>query len=336
VPESVTINGFSFPNYNPNTGFSVGTIASENKVTVTYQAKVLKVPTPGLNAVYNTSSLTYDYLPNPLGVHITNTVISNRVQTIIDRVDYSITKAVDKDYAQVGDSLIYTSVIKNLGSVPLTKVIFYDTTSSYLNFIPENVYIGEVNYPNYNPNIGFPLPDIHPGDTITITFGAVINGAPPYTTILNTSQVNSSYQLNPTSPIVYESKTSNEVATNVVLANLNITKSVDKAYATVNDILTYNFNISNIGTTTTLNNLFRDIVPTASTFMPGTVTINGIIKETLDPSTGFNIGTLNVGQVTSISFDVKIISAPTPNTITNNGSISFDYYVNPVLGLKAG
>ncbi|MCJ7691170.1 MAG: hypothetical protein MUO60_17905, partial [Clostridiaceae bacterium] len=145
IPNTVAINGVIQTGLNPNTGFSVGSICTNNTVVITYQARVINVPTP--NIILNYSELIYSYLPDPNGGSITTTVTSNSVQTTINIMSFTFTKTVDKDYAVVGDFMSYSTFIVNTGNVILRNVKFGDELSFYLTFYPETVFINGINYP---------------------------------------------------------------------------------------------------------------------------------------------------------------------------------------------
>ncbi|SHJ40708.1 conserved repeat domain-containing protein [Clostridium cavendishii DSM 21758] len=327
VAGSVKINGVSYPGYNPNLGFSVGTISPGVTINVSYQAKVIAVPNP--NVVYNNSKLIYSYKPGPSSVYIVDTITSNTVQTIINKKSMTINKEVDKAYAQLGDSLVYKTIINNNGTVPLTNVTFVDNLPVYLSFIQGYVVIDGVIYTDINPNNGFSLPDIYPNETHEIVFIAKVITAPPPAYVVNMSQISYSYKVNPSSPTITETTYSNEARTDIINGVLTITKSASKAYATIGDTINYSFNVSNIGNTTVKNTNFKDIVPQGATFVAGSVFINGTSKPSFNPNTGFTIGDLNVGQVVRVSFSVTVNSVPNPNVLNNTASTSFEFKVDP-------
>lgn len=327
IPGSVAINGISYPSYDPNQGFTLGTICADDVIEVTFQAKVNTLPNP--NIIYNKSSLVYSYKPDPNGSTLTNTIYSNTVQTIINKAQYTVVKSVDKTYAQVGDVLVYTTVIQNTGTVPLTNMKFVDFLGIYLEFYEGSLYIDGINYPNLTPNIQFPIDDIHPGDTTTIVFAATIKENPPVGYIPNTSEVTMTYKQNPDSPVLTKTVYSNTVITYDPYAAISLVKTVDKSYAAVGENLTYSFTATNTGNTAAINTLFTDIIQSEASFVSGSVLVNGVSKPSYDPQVGFTLGTMQMGQVVTIEFKVKVNSLPVPNTIKNNATISFIYYVDP-------
>lgn len=327
VTGSVAINGILYPSYNPTIGFTMGTICPGDTVEVTFQAKVNSVPNP--NIIYNQATINCNYKPDPNGNTLIESVDTNIVQTSINKSQYTVVKSVDKAYAQIGDPLVYTTTIQNTGNVTLTNLKFADFIGIYLTFYPETVYIDGINYPDYNPNNQFSLPDMHPGDTVTVVFGATIIGNSPTGFIPNTSEVTLSYKQSPDSPLITKTVYSNTVKTYDPYAEITLVKSVDKSYAVVGDILNYSFTASNIGYTSAINTLFTDTLQSEVTFVPGSVYINGISKPTFNPQTGFTLGQIERGQVVNIQFQVTVNSLPSPNTIKNNAKTVYSYYVDP-------
>ena len=51
---------------------------------------------------------------------------------------------------------------------------------------------------------------------------------------------------------------------------------MDKAFATVNDVLTYTVTIQNTGNVLATNVIFQDPIPTGTTFITNSVTVDGI------------------------------------------------------------
>ena len=327
IPNTVAINGLIQTGYNPTSGFSVGTISPGNSVTVTFQARVNSVPTP--NIIYNSSELIYSYKPDPNGSPITNTITSNKVQTVINTATFSITKTVDKAYASIGEYLVYRCSIENTGTVDLSNVYFSDEISTYVNFVPGTVNIDGVSYPDAIPDTGIRIGTINPGETVDVLFGVQILTAPPFGYVMNMGEMSYNYRVNPNSPIISETKKSNTVQTKVINGNLSLTKYTSLSYATIDDVINYSIEISNTGNVTVNNTFFFDDIPNGVSFIPSSVVLNGISKPSYNPVTGFNIGTLNAGQVVTINFNVKVNSVPSPNTITNNASTTYNYVSDP-------
>ncbi|WP_170272151.1 putative mucin/carbohydrate-binding domain-containing protein [Clostridium tarantellae] len=330
-PGSLSINGMTNSQYDVTTGFSIGIIEPGNTINIRFRALVTTIPSP--NIISNNAQLIYSYLPDPNGSTMTNTMNGNTVQTTINKEQLSIVKTVNKNYAQVGETLIYTITMTNIGTVTLKNVNFGDNITAYLQFVSGSVYVDGTNNTSYNPNNGFLLGDLDPNEVFTVTFTTNVASVPPIGSVVNVASVNYKYQISPTSPTITKSLYSNSVETQVLLGNLSITKYASKNYATIGDTIVYSFNIVNTGNATIKDVNFSDFIPIQTSFVAGSVNINGIAKPTFDPTVGINLGTLVVGQVVGLNFDVNVTSLPNPNVITNNATTSFNYSIDPAKAL---
>lgn len=327
VPGSVTINGISYPSYNPIIGFSIGSICIGNTVQVVFKVKVNNIPSS--NILYNQCNLSYSYLPNPTGTSVNESITSNRVETSLNQTSYTVTLSVDKAYAVVGDYLVYTTLLNNTGSTELSNIKFYDNLPNSVQFITGSVYINGINGSGYDPNVGFSIDTLHPGDTARVIFGVQVVSVPLAGYVLNNGIFNLTYQTCSDLPIVTTSAYSNEVKTYIVNGNLSINKETNKSYAKLNDIITYSFNLSNTGNVPLNNVLFSDNLSSSLQVVPGSVIVNNVSKPTYDPVAGFSLNTLNVGQAVKISFNVTVINVPIPNIISNYGTGSYTYIIDP-------
>ena len=70
--------------------------------------------------------------------------------------------------------------------------------------------------------------------------------------------------------------TSNTVVTTINIADIRTRKIVDRAFATVNDVLTYTVTIENTGNVLATNVVFQDPIPIGTTFITNSVTVDGV------------------------------------------------------------
>lgn len=116
------------------------------------------------------NSLQVGTFPAGWTLDYTNTVsidiISNRM---------TVVKSVDKAYAVVGDNLHYTTVITNTGSLLKSDLVFTDPIPAGTSFVAGSVKIDGAAYPAYNPQTGFPLPDLAVGQSVTVEFDVKVN-----------------------------------------------------------------------------------------------------------------------------------------------------------------
>ena len=120
---------------------------------------------------------------------------------------------------------------------------------------------------------------------------------------------------------------SNTVQTTINNASIAATKSVDKQFANVNDIITYTTTLTNNGNTLASNIVFTDAIPSGTSFIPNSVTVNGNILPNVNPASGIAIDPINPNANTIISFQVQVNSIPNPNPIPNQSNTTYQYVV---------
>ena len=327
LPGSVKINGVAFEKYSPIKGFTLGSISPSDKINVSFMAKVINIPKP--NVIYNDCELIYDYYPDPNKNPIRTTAFTNQVETTVNSFSAQIIKTADTKYTTLNEVIVYNTAITNRGTTALKDASFSDYLPAYVTFTKGTVYVNGIKYESYDPLKGFTLGDIKQGETFNITFGTRVTSLPPAGFVSNTSCITYSYRLNPDSPLIKETKDSNEAITNIVNGNLELTKAVNKAYAAVGDTLIYTFNAANKGNVTLNELFFKDIIPSGAAFIKESVSINGILKPAFNPEEGFSLGSLTSGSSISISFKAEVTGIPSPNTIINNASINYKFYISP-------
>ena len=169
VSGSVTLNGAPYGGGLP---VVIPSIGAGQSATVTFKVTANSLPT--VNPVFNVARADYEFFPFA-GYPATGFSNSNPVAVYIISREISNIKSVDKAFAVKGDILTYTSVIKNTGSIPVTDVVFEDEISAGTTFVSGSVYIDGVNYPSYEPQIGFDLPDLAVGQSVTVEFDVTVN-----------------------------------------------------------------------------------------------------------------------------------------------------------------
>ncbi|MBL3199171.1 DUF11 domain-containing protein, partial [Klebsiella pneumoniae] len=96
--------------------------------------------------------------------------------------------------------------------------------------------------------------------------------------------------------------TSNSAGTQINLADINGTKSVNKLFTDIGETLTYRIALANIGNIAATNVIYTDLIPSGTTFIPGSVTVNGVIQAGANPANGITIGSIAANSTTTISF----------------------------------
>ena len=327
VAGSVLVNGISKPNNNPQTGFTLGNMATGQVVTVEFKVTVNSLPIP--NALKNKASTSFSYYIDPNQQPITKTTTSNTVTTTINSYSATLTKIVNKDYATIGDTLDYTVTATNTGTVPLTNVSLTDMIPNGATFVADSVVVDGVSKPTANPNTGFAIDNVLPGGYSVVMFKATVTNLPTPPQLNNAASIAFQYQLMPTVSYISGNITSNTVTTTISTMSVTNNKSVDKAYATVGDTLTYSSVITNNGNISITNVNFVDAAPNETAFVVGSVKINGVAYSTYDPHAGFSVGTILAGDHVTVTFDVTVNNVPNSGYITNVSTINYQYKIDP-------
>lgn len=255
-------------------------------------------------------------------------VSSQSVQVDINAPTLSpITKTVDKEFANIGDTLTYTISFGNTGNLAANNVTFLDTIPIFTSFISGSAAVNSVTVPQ-NPQSGILIGTVPVGSIQTITFKVLVSTTIANTTVTipNTGNLLFSFSPGGTLPAIQSYNSSNTVTTTVPnYTDLSgITKAVDKSFATVGDIINYTVTIPNTGVVSALNVIFKDTIPNGTSVVPNTFIINGVTTTITNPISGVNIGTIAPGAISTITFSVVVgATMPNPNPVTNSANVSY-------------
>ena len=112
-------------------------------------------------------------------------------------------------------------------------------------------------------------------------------------------------------------------------ANLNMTKLVDKKYSDVYTTLTYYIPIENLGNVTASSILFIDTIPTNTTFISNSFTQDGITIPGSPAPPGITLNNIGPGILSTVSFQVVVVTLPSTSLISNSATCRFSYVINP-------
>lgn len=313
VPGSVSINGGLVLNTTPNPpGINLGSIDSGSITTVVFQVIVTSIPTP--NPILNSASTTYNYTVDPSiptiksGSHNTNIVASQFNDAIL-----GTTKLVNKQFANIGDILTYTIPIINIGNVTATNIIFIDTIPTDTTLVAGSLKQDGTAVSGGDPNPpGVTLPNgIRPLSISTVTFQVTVNTIPNPNPIPNSAALTYDYIIDPTTTpnrVGVNSADTNTVTTQINNASLgNITKLVDKNFATCGDTVTYTIVLPNSGNITAFNVIVKDTIPSGTSLVTSSVLVNNISSPGANLNTGITIPNIAPGSAATIIFSVKVI-----------------------------
>ena len=166
--------------------------------------------------ISNQSNVTYNAVaPNKAGTP--GSLASNTVNTEV--LSYEISKVIscDKTMATEGETVHNTITITNNSETKLAYTFLSNPTPNGASYVAGSVKVNGVAQPDYNMINGFYLPDLNPGETLTVEYDMQINSPMTVSPVTDTSE----FQYTATDPVrgeVFFSEYTNPISINVVSA----------------------------------------------------------------------------------------------------------------------
>ena len=299
-------------------------IAAGGTATVTFQVLVgSAIPVP--NPILNSFSAAFTFTVNPAEPDGANgTSQSNVSSTQINAAIVTNTKTVDKIYATTGDVLTYTLTLTNSGNVPANNVVITDAVPTGTSYVP-----GSLTGANGMPPILTLAAPIPVGGSAVVTYQVKVgNTVPSLNPIPNTASAAFAYTVNPLVPNgAANTALSNTVNTQVNAAILSIVKMGNKSIAYLNDMILYQFAVTNTGNVPADSVVLTDVIPNGTALVAGSLAVNVPYTGSLP-----NIQLTNPiapGQTITVSFQVKVVAIPNPNPLVNVATAAFVYTMDP-------
>ncbi len=332
---SVTINGINQPNTNPENGITLGTLAPNESVIITFQ---VTISSSTLQSTINNDATIF-YMPivgliePPITITRQIDIVTKQTNTvtttIIDPMIH-MEKTADKSIVVIGDIITFTLEIFNDSPIPTVSTSVIDTIPAGTTFIENSVTINGTPVPNVRPDTGMNIGSL-PADAVAIlTFKVLVTSIPSNSTIINSATVTAAFQLTPQDPIITFVVNSNIVRIPVQFVTAAVTKNASVSSAYFNQYFDYTVRITNTSEISLLNISLQDTIPVGLQFMSGTVSINGERSPLANPNIGFLVATnLEPSETIIVLFTVQVISPPVTNEFKNTANISLQLQASP-------
>ncbi|MGL5151852.1 MAG: hypothetical protein ACRC7N_14895 [Clostridium sp.] len=229
-------------------------------------------------------------------------------------------KSINKALSFPGDTIIYTVVLRNTGTQTAINIKFNDTIPQNTTFINNSLSVNGIQQLG-SGLFNVTVPDLVINALATISFSVLVsNTIVSPITISNSSF--STYSSN--GDTVVEVSTSNTVDTPIILQpNLSgISKSASKLYASLNDSIIYTIVIPNNSSITAKNVVLKDTIPSGINYQGGSITINGVPSPTADIQAGINLGDIQGGFVSTVTFLATVTTIA--GTIINTANVTYE------------
>ncbi|MGL6107251.1 beta strand repeat-containing protein [Romboutsia sp.] len=233
----------------------------------------------------------------------------------------ALTKSTNKAYATVGSTITYTVTIANTATVTLNNVVFVDTIPNGTTFISNSMTVNGATIAGNPAPPGVNIGDFNPSSVNTVTFQVLVNSTiPSPSTLTNTAIANFAGSTIPTS--------SNNITTTILAAVLSSSK-ISKTYTNINDVITYTIPIRNTGNTTAINIRFIDTIPNGTTLVAGSIRQDSTVVAGSPNPPGVTLpNPIRNGVTSTVTFQVRVITIPSPNPIPNYASMIFQYTID--------
>jgi uncharacterized repeat protein (TIGR01451 family) len=236
--------------------------------------------------------------------------------TINAAADLRVTKTADRASAAVGDTITYTLVARNDGPSTATNVVLTDALPSGLSPIGSPTIAGGT-CAWAGSTLTCTLASLASGGSRTITVQGVVGAGAAGTTITNTATIDGD-QLDP-DPANDTSAPASTVIDGV--ADLVLTKTVNRANANVGELLTYTMLVRNNGPQPATNTVITDPMP-AGMIRISAVTTQGSCAA--GQPVVCSLGTLAVGATATVTIIAGVQSGAADSTVVNTATATSD------------
>ncbi len=228
------------------------------------------------------------------------------------------TVAVNKTATVVGDTLTYTIILPNSGTIDAANGVLTAPPPPGTALVPNSVTVGGAPQPGADPAAGVPLGSIAGGQSRTVTFQVTVNAVPPAPGPARyTLEPRFAYQFVSCAGQPVQSATFAPGTATTGIARLAATKTATPDPATPGTPLTFRVTVSNDGAAPAVGVTLTDPIPAGLTYVPGSTILNAapvpdiagtmpFAAGALVSSSGAPAGQIDAGGAAIVAFDVTI------------------------------
>ena len=230
--------------------------------------------------------------------------------------------------AVIGDIVTYSIIARNDGDITLNDVTVRDELDSDLKFIPTSIKINSNNDKNQTIISGVNIGTLTVGQSKIISFETSVISKIDGNIINNTAIGDFSYiPQNSNTPRV-GSAISNTNQLIVKKASINVKKTADKEYVSLNDIINYTVTIINDGEIDAINVIFKDELPSIVMIIPGSFSIDDVVVNSVNLKSGVTIGDIQEGKTVVLKYKVKVITGNCCGKLSNSAYTEYSYILS--------
>ncbi len=238
-------------NYDSGTGlWNVGSMSNGANATLTITATVDTIMACGV-PIINTASITAMDQADP----DTNNN-SDSVDIAVKCTDLKLSKSVDSDSPNEGDSVIYTVIVTNDGPDKATNVEVTDVLPSEVTYASARATQGRFSYVSRDNKVIWTVGSLTNGTNAKLTITVTVNESACGVPIINTASITAVDQADPDA-----SNNNASVDIAVKCVDLEINKSVDNSSPNEGDTIIYTVAVTNNGPDNATNIQISDVLP---------------------------------------------------------------------------
>nr|WP_223285309.1 DUF11 domain-containing protein [Paenibacillus sp. PL91] len=226
----------------------------------------------------------------------------------------------------IGDIITCTVSLSNSGTTSAANIVLTDTLSPNVSFVTGSVTVGGIIKPTFDIRTGAPLGSLNPSTSVTVTYQIVVNSLPSSAQLSSTANAAFTFQSIAGGSVISGVIPSNTVTVPVFAPQLSIVKSANTQNAAVGDQVTYTLLAANTGSTAATLTV-TDNIPGGTSYIPNSFRVNGVVVPGANPAAGVAIGSVAAGASSTVTFQVQVVSRPTPPRLENLASATYAYQI---------
>src|SRR5262245_21433492 len=229
------------------------------------------------------------------------------------------TVTVDKVATVVGDTLTYTIVLPNAGTIDAANGVLTAPLPAGTALVPGSVVVNGASQPGADPAAGIALGAIPGGQARTVTFRVTVNAVPPAPgPATYTLEPLFSYQFVSCAGQPVQSATFAPGTATTAIARIEASKQVDPTELTPGSSATYFVVVNNTGAAPAAGVTLTDPIPAGATYVAGSTTLNGVAVPDVGGAMPFAAGGLASSPGTPAGVVTAGASAIVRFTVTVN------------------
>lgn len=320
---------------NTSTSGNITVTLSPPDTSVTFE--ILVGPDNGMATITPAgTSCGWNYTPNTNFTGLDSFIIRStalesgqrcpvEISIFVENLELTLIKSANKSFVKSEDTLIYSLVIQNTGTIIADTALIQDILPANTTLIPNTTHINGILTPEADITTGIEIKSIPVGGSVKIDFSVNVSGGISGQILSNTADYTANSLVNGQE----YSRNGNSNNLRIPIINLALDKSVDKSVVLQGDILEYLISFTNTTGFTLTSAIIKDLIPSLTTLIPNTTEVNGILDPLANVVAGIDVGPLDPTAAGTVSFKVRVDDNALANsTIINSASLDFTLILN--------